>query len=179
MASNWSFEIFSYQIQNAGMRQWFLGFVYTTSHVLWHRNRKSFSHFHLNTYWPNEMSWKNDLYLVILVNSLSNTECMCRQWFYGFVYTRSRVLWHSRSLYFYKSPSLAHLTNFVFKFRIQVSGNDSMDLFKQHHVCCDLSFECLSDRMDWVDQITFNSTFEWILCPIQTQSVRQCFHALY
>ena len=81
-----------------------------------------------------------------------------------------------------------HLGNFVIRFRMQVWGNDSMDLFAQHNMCCDtadcctfsyLSFECLSDQMEWVDQITFNSKFEWIFCPIQTQSVRPCFHALY
>ena len=32
---------------------------------------------------------------------------------------------------------LGHLSKFVIKFRLQVSGSDSMDLFTQQHMCCD------------------------------------------
>ena len=64
------------------------------------------------------------------------------------------MLLHSKSLYFFpfsfecvwpewneltKSHLLGHLTNFVFKFRMQVWGSDSLDVFTQHHMCCDIA----------------------------------------
>ena len=36
-----------------------------------------------------------------------------------------------------KWPLFGHLSKFVIKFRMQVWGNDSMDLFTLHHVFCD------------------------------------------
>ena len=41
-----------------------------------------------------------------------------------------------------KWPIFVHLSQFVLKWRLQLSGTDSMDLFTQDHVCCDTAEYC-------------------------------------
>ena len=102
---------------------------------------------------PNEMSWPNDLYLVIWVNLLSNSECrfeamipwICLHYIRCIVTQQIAVLffhYHLNASWpewneLTKWPLFGHLSKFVIKFRIQVCGNDSMDFFTLHHVCCD------------------------------------------
>ena len=52
-----------------------------------------------------------------------------------------------------KWPLLGYLIKFVIKFRMQVLGNDSMDLFTQYHVCCDTG--------DWNTFSLFNLNAAW------------------
>ena len=38
-----------------------------------------------------------------------------------------------------KRPLIGHLTKLVIKYRFQVSVSDSLDVFTQHHMCCDIA----------------------------------------
>ena len=98
MTFTWPFEKICYQIQDASVRQWFLEFVYTTSHVLWHNKSLYF--------FP--ISFECYLALMKFVDQMTSTwpfekfsyqsqNASVSQWFHGFVYTTSHVLWHSKS----------------------------------------------------------------------------------
>ena len=84
-----------------------------------------------------------------------------------------------------KWPIFVHLSKFVIKYRLQVSGSDSVELFTQEHLCREhskslyyfpFSFACLLARKKLVDQMTFNWSFGWFSYQNQNESVRQWFH---
>ena len=78
MTLNWSFEKFSYQIQKGSVRQWFNGFDYTPSHVLWHSKSQNCFPFRYQIQIPR-----------------------VTQWFHECDYTTSHIVRHRKSLYLF------------------------------------------------------------------------------
>ena len=125
---------------------------------------KQISTFFPNFIWrflgPNEMSWPNELYLVIWVNLLSNSECR-----FEAMMRHSR--WFQLDLHeFWHTWSFDHVC------------------CDTRSVCCDsvsiyffpLTIGSFLPRMKWVDQMTLNWSFEYYSNQIQNASVRQRFN---
>ena len=100
----WSFESIHYQIQIPILGKWFHRFVYTTSLVLWLSKSIFFFPSTIGSFLPR-MKWVDQLNLNWSFEwfSYQIQNASFSQWFNGYDYTTSRVLWYSRLLYFFPS----------------------------------------------------------------------------